>query len=248
MNNRQVITCLSRAIVWNVTSDGFYETTRADVTGINYAPFRSRSLSLRGTHGGAESKGTPDVSAADSRTGGTMSFVIRPTRIDDAPHLPAIERSASSLFATIAGLAWIVDASDMPLERHVKFIENGTSWVASADDDRVVAFLCAEVTDDLLHVWEMSVALQYQRLGIGRALMSTAIGFARQRQLASVTLTTFRAIPWNEPAYRRMGFVTLSPDEHDHRIAEILGDEAAVGLSKELRCAMRFTLRAVRTT
>ena len=43
-----------------------------------------------------------------------MPFEIRPTRLDDAPRLPAIERSASCLFTTISDLAWIADANDMP--------------------------------------------------------------------------------------------------------------------------------------
>ena len=130
----------------------------------------------------------------------------------------------------------------MSIDRHVRFIDQGTSWVAESNDGQILAFLCAEMISNALHIWELAVALDQQRRGIGRALMMEAIDFARQRQLASVTLTTFRGIPWNEPTYRRMGFETIPPRGHDRRIATILQREAESGLPLERRCAMRLAL------
>lgn len=171
-----------------------------------------------------------------------MTFRIRQSRVDDAPHLPTIERSASELFRTIADFAWIADGDDMSVDRHLYFVEEGTSWVAESRDGQIVAFLCAEVTGDALHVWELAVARGQQRRGIGRALLMEAIDFARQSRLSSITLTTFRAIPWNEPAYRRIGFETLQFGGHDRRITNILQREAEAGLPLERRCAMRLAL------
>lgn len=171
-----------------------------------------------------------------------MTFTIRRSRIDDVPCLPAIERSASDLFRTIPDLAWIADGDDMSVDRHLQFVEQGTSWVAEENDGQILAFLCAEVMDDALHIWELAVALHQQRRGIGGALMMEAINVARQRRLWSVTLTTFRAVAWNEPAYRRMGFQTLRPRSCDARLARILQHEAEGGLPIERRCAMRLAL------
>lgn len=173
-----------------------------------------------------------------------MSFDIRPSRVADAPHLPAIERSAGYLFRTIPDLAWLADGDDIPVERHLEWIAAGTSWVAETDNYCLVGFLCAEVAGDVLHIWELSVDLDHQRQGIGQALIAETVAFARRRRFASVTLTTFREVPWNEPAYQRMGFVTLGTDQLDERLTMILGKEIASGLPPERRCAMRLLLVA----
>ncbi len=171
-----------------------------------------------------------------------MTFTIRRYRPADAPYLPDIERSAGNLFRTVPELAWVADGDDLPVERHLEFIAMGTSWVVEAGDDQVVGFLCAEVTGDTLHIWEFSVARDHQNRGLGRALLEEAISFARQRQLSAVTLTTFRAIPWNEPVYWRMGFVTLQPDENNQRLNQIFDAEVVAGLPREHRCAMRLSI------
>jgi hypothetical protein len=70
--------------------------------------------------------------------------------------------------------------------------------------------------------------------------MAAAIDWARRAGLAAVTLTTFRAIPWNAPFYRSLGFVVLTADTISERLAAILADETARGF--EDRCAMRLAL------
>ena len=172
-----------------------------------------------------------------------MNFSIRRSRAADAPHLPYIERSAGALYRSVPELAWISQGADMPVERHLELIAASTSWIAEVADGSLAAFLCAEVMGNSLHVWELAVMLHHQRKGIGRALMLEAIDFARQRQLGSVTLTTFRAIPWNEPAYRRIGFETLPANGGGPRLTAILRREAEAGLPPERRCAMRFSLK-----
>ena len=172
-----------------------------------------------------------------------MTYRIRRSHVSDAPRLPAIERSAGDLFRTVPDLAWLADGDDLPVERHLDFIKEGASWVAEDDAGRILGFLCAELAGDAVHVWELSVKLESQRRGIGRALMAEAIAFARTRQLSSVTLTTFRDIAWNEPAYRRMGFETLQPHGDDPRLIAILAREVGKGFPGDRRCAMRLSLR-----
>lgn len=171
-----------------------------------------------------------------------MTFAIRPTRAEDAPFLPAVERSAGDLFRTIPGLEWIADGDDLSVERYLEIIAHGASWVAESPDGSILAFLCAQVMGEALHIWEFGVALDQQRRGIGRALMGEAIGFARRGALRSITLTTFRDVAWNEPAYHRVGFATLPPDQLDERLSAILLREGEAGLPPEQRCAMRLVL------
>jgi ribosomal protein S18 acetylase RimI-like enzyme len=105
---------------------------------------------------------------------------------------------------------------------------------------RPVGFLVAEAIDGELHVWELAVQQQSQGRGLGRRLMAEAIEVAARRGLDAVTLTTFLDVPWNQPFYARLGFVTLEPNVASARLQGILRAEAARGLPR--RCAMRLAL------
>lgn len=85
--------------------------------------------------------------------------------------------------------------------------------------------------------------LDRQRLGIGRCLLRAAIHEGRLRNLASVTLTTFRDVPWNAPFYAMHGFLELGGSELDPRLLARLQDEAKRGFPRDQRCAMRLPLQ-----
>ena len=82
---------------------------------------------------------------------------IRVATEDDAAALPDIERSSGEAFRQIPGLEWIADDSVTPPERHLELIRQGTAWVAQDDNQLIVGFLSAEVHQDVLHIWQMSV-------------------------------------------------------------------------------------------
>jgi GNAT superfamily N-acetyltransferase len=168
--------------------------------------------------------------------------VIRTTREDDAPALPAIERSAGMLFGTRPDLAWIADAGDRTVEWHLRLIAKRACWVAVDDSDQPVAFLSAEVQDEALHIWEFAVRLDRQRSGVGRAMLFVGIEDARRRGLAALTLTTFHNVIWNAPFYEKLGFRTLPLAETDARLHAILAAEAEQGLPLSQRCAMSLAL------
>ncbi|MFT3978231.1 MAG: GNAT family N-acetyltransferase [Sphingomonas bacterium] len=168
-------------------------------------------------------------------------FTIRKAQPSDAAKLPAIERSAGEAFRQIAHLAWIADDEVQSVERHLELIGQGTAWVA-LDDDGPVGFLSAEADHDRLHIWELAVRHDRQGRGIGRRLVETACSWAGEQRFASVTLTTFRQISWNEPFYRSVGFRTLEDEELTPALAAILRHEVEIGLPGSERCAMRRTL------
>jgi N-acetylglutamate synthase-like GNAT family acetyltransferase len=71
---------------------------------------------------------------------------------------------------------------------------------------------------------------------VGRQLIACA-EHARKLGLTSLTLTTFRDVPWNAPFYARLGFeivTELTPELRQKR-----EEEAAHGLAYDSRCAMR---------
>ena len=72
------------------------------------------------------------------------------------------------------------------------------------------------------------------------AALAHAIDHARARGFARLSLTTFRAIPWNAPFYASLGFIEWDPNDAPDSIRKALAKEAAFGLKD--RCAMRLEL------
>ncbi len=170
-------------------------------------------------------------------------MIIRPTTIQDAVKLPAIERSAGHVFRTIPDLAWIADDTILSIEQHLDFIAKDTSWIAVDTENEPEGFLCASFEGHDLHIWELAVHVERQKCGLGSALITRAITEARKHNLNHVTLTTFRALAWNEHFYVKLGFVTLEPEQMSERLQSILHKEVTIhGLPKERRCAMQFTV------
>ncbi len=169
-------------------------------------------------------------------------FCIRPARLEDAGHLPEIERSAGQSFLHIPALAWIASDEVQSIERHRELIEIGSAWIAETPSGEIVGFLNGETIGQTFHVWEVSVRQQAQGQGLGRALMQAAMAQARLDGLKAVTLTTFRQVGWNEPFYHSLGFRTLAIHELSARLAEILETEVLGGLPREARCAMALGL------
>ena len=172
-----------------------------------------------------------------------LAPTVRPTRLEEAALLPAIERSAGQAFLAIPELAWVATDDTLPAEAHRHFVESGGSWVAELDGD-VVGFACAEPDEHDLHIWEVAVAHEAQGQGAGTGLIEGLVAHARRRRLRRVTLTTFRDVPWNEGFYRRRGFRVLERGELDPRLSHVLDLEARQGLPLEHRCAMALSLMA----
>lgn len=164
---------------------------------------------------------------------------VRLATPDDVALLPAIERSAGELFRTLPELEWLAEGEPIPEARHRQWIALGTVWAAVDADDIPVGFLDAEVFGDALHVWEMSVHGRWQGQGLGRALLDTASGHARDVGLARLTLTTFRDVPWTAPYYARLGFACIDAESLCARLRAVLDDETAAGLPAAWRCAMQ---------
>lgn len=170
------------------------------------------------------------------------AWAIRRAEARDANAMPALENSAGTLFRELPALAWLADGEDLPVERYRELIASGASWVAVDTGDKPVAFLAGSIEADALHIWELGVRRDLQRLGIGRALLRAAIEEARARSLTGVTLATFREVAWNAPFYERLGFKTLAGDAIDARLQRVLKADAERGLPPGARCAMRFEL------
>lgn len=168
-----------------------------------------------------------------------LNITVRPTRPGDVTALPAIERAAGERFRDYPELAWLAEGDVISAEQHLDYAERGLSWLALANE-LPVGFILAEMHVSSLFIVELSVHLDWQGKGIGRRLIACVADQARKRGLASLTLTTFRDVPWNAPFYARLGFemiTTLTPELREKR-----EEETAHGLAYDARCAMRLPL------
>ncbi|MCX9000480.1 GNAT family N-acetyltransferase [Citrobacter portucalensis] len=171
-----------------------------------------------------------------------MNITLRATTLADTAALPAIERSAGQRFLLIPELAWIADDQIISLAQHRAFAAAGMSWLAQVDD-HPVGFLVGETLESSLFIAELSLHLEWQGKGIGRRLLEYVAEQARAKGYTSLTLTTFRDVPWNAQWYARLGFEMLTEETLPAKLRQKREEEAAHGLAFESRCAMRLMLR-----
>jgi ribosomal protein S18 acetylase RimI-like enzyme len=109
-------------------------------------------------------------------------------------------------------------------------------------DDRgsIIGFAVAWMVDREGHLDELAVAPAHGRRGVGRALVDEVVAWTLARELPSITLTTFRDVPWNSPYYEKLGFhvvSTLTP-----ALQALVDQQATWGLEPSLRVVMRRSL------
>lgn len=170
-------------------------------------------------------------------------ITIRQTQIDDATKLPAIEQSAGQLFSTLEDLRWISEGGVQSVEKHLVFIHQQGHWVAVNSDNEPVGFMMTTALPESLFIHELSVSQDWQNRGIGKLLIQKVKDEAKAHKFDSVTLTTFRHVPWNAPYYQRLGFSILPENEIPYSLQKILDDEVeSGGFLKETRCAMKLEI------
>lgn len=162
---------------------------------------------------------------------------IRYARLDDIDALAAIEIDAARSLVD-AGVPFPDGIHATPRHLLEASLAEALLFVATNEEDRLIAFLAAHPHDGGLYVGEIDVARAWQRRGIGRALMQTAIGQARSRGLWGVMLTTERSVPFNAPFYASLGFCEVAGADLPPKLAEVLAAEAATGAGPDRRVGM----------
>jgi GNAT superfamily N-acetyltransferase len=113
-------------------------------------------------------------------------------------------------------------------------------WVA-LEDDRPVGFAHVEIIEPgVAHLEEVDVHPEHGRRGLGRGLVGAIHQWAVDSGYRSVTLTTFRDLPFNMPFYEQLGFEVIPADERSPALLSVLDDEARRGLDPTRRVVMRW--------
>ncbi|MFF3121200.1 GNAT family N-acetyltransferase [Streptomyces sp. NPDC057908] len=163
---------------------------------------------------------------------------IRTARRSDLPLLQDIERAAGEPFRAL-GMSAIADDDPPPLGLLDDYRRAGRAWVAADPEDRPVGYLIADLVDGAAHIEQVSVHPSAARRGLGSTLIDHLTGWAHERQLGALTLTTFSHVPWNAPYYARLGFRTLGEAELTDGLRKIRAEEAEHGLDRWPRVCMR---------
>ncbi|WP_354637757.1 GNAT family N-acetyltransferase [Kitasatospora camelliae] len=166
---------------------------------------------------------------------------VRPVRAEELPLLRGIERAAGESFRTV-GMPEIAEDEPLSVAELDRYRAAGLAWVAVDAADVPVAYLIAERVDGDLHVEQVSVHPDSARRGVGRSLLDHLAGLAAAEGVPALTLTTFADVPWNAPYYRRCGFRPLAEEDLGPELREIRAREAAHGLDRWPRLAMRRTV------
>jgi len=169
-------------------------------------------------------------------------YSIVGARPRDVPALAAIERAAARLLEGHAPDSVLNETTD---ERELLDAQaEGRLWVALVDDVPVGFALVAMLDNGLPHLEEIDVDPQHGQRGLGTALVRSVCEWASRSGHSELTLTTFRALPWNMPFYCRLGFEDIPPEQLSPELAAIVRDEATRGLDPARRVVMRYRLDA----
>jgi GNAT superfamily N-acetyltransferase len=166
-----------------------------------------------------------------------LAVQVRAAREDDLGLLPVIQVAAGVAFRDI-GMAAIAGAAPLPGPVLAAYQQAGRAWVAVAGEDIPVGFIVVDLIDGRAHVEQVSVHPDHAGRGIGGMLIDHVDRWAAERGMGSLSLVTFRAVPWNGPYYARLGFREMAPEEIAAGLAAVLDEEAAHGIDPAARVCM----------
>jgi GNAT superfamily N-acetyltransferase len=171
----------------------------------------------------------------DSRS--SAAPLVRSATPEDLAFLPLIESRAGAPFRDL-GMDAVADDDPPTVEDLAPYVAGARAWVAVSREGVPVAHLLAEVVDGTAHIDQVSVDPAHARQGVGRALIAAVARWADAHGLPTITLTTFRDVPWNGPYYGRLGFAVVPADAVTPGLRRIRETERSRGLDAWPRVVM----------
>jgi GNAT superfamily N-acetyltransferase len=169
-------------------------------------------------------------------------YTIRSARAEELTLLAQIERSAATLFLDTP-YAFLVKAEPLSLDFVQQRFQAGQVWVAITPNNIVVGFAITCEVDDTIYLQEMDVNPAHGRRGIGSALVETVCDWAKLQGYQTISLSTFRDLPWNAPFYSKLGFQMLDESELSIGFKQIRLQEMEAGLPISNRVIMHRELQ-----
>ena len=171
----------------------------------------------------------------------TPTYTITKARPEDLTWLAAIELAAAQLLQGYAPESVLNETTTADVLQEAQ--RDGHLWVALADDVPV-GFAHVEVVESGgLHLEEIDVHPDHSRRGLGTKLVFQVCEWAASHGYESVTLTTFRDVPWNMPFFARLGFAIVPSDQLSPGLRAVVDDETRRGLDPSRRVVMKHRVR-----
>ena len=167
-------------------------------------------------------------------------YEVVAARAVDLGALAGIELAAARLLAGHAPQSVLNETTSV--ETLARAMREGRLWVALAAG-RPVGLAHVELLEPgVAHLEELDVHPEHGRRGLGRRLVEVVCDWAAARGCESVSLTTFRDVPWNMPFYARLGFVEIPRRDLSPALVSVLNDEVRRALDPTRRVPMRRPL------
>ncbi|AHG39176.1 acetyltransferase [Pseudomonas syringae CC1557] len=142
-----------------------------------------------------------------------MAYDLRLSKDSDLQELMRISAQARDRYKTIPSLAHVADLPPLSADR---FQACRVVVAVDRNSHEIIGFAATRLLDGLLYLDTVCVDPRASGNGIGKALLSYVVAYARDIPVQAVSLTTFREPLWNGPWFRKQGFGPMS----DARIGE----------------------------
>ncbi|KAB8298029.1 hypothetical protein EYC80_001801 [Monilinia laxa] len=160
---------------------------------------------------------------------------VREGQYEDLYLLKEVERSAQTVFEDVCS-----EESLMLPEELVYMVEDHKLWVAVNSANMPVGFICGFTVDGHFHVERLAVVRQYQRHGIGGALMARMTTDIKEQGFQAITLTTTMYYQFQGPWYQSLGFFELDDKDVGHGLAQLIVEQTPEHIGNYIPwCAMK---------
>ena len=164
-----------------------------------------------------------------------MIPLLRDARPEDIETVRAIERASARRFIGLMDDL----AEDDPTPTPVLAARLAAGGLLTASiDHTLAAFVMFRPVEDSLYVEQIDVLPAFAGQRIGARLLDAVSDKARAQGLSTLTLSTFRDVPWNASWYRRLGFVDIAEDRLTPGLLDIRHEHLARGLDESQRVFM----------
>jgi len=168
----------------------------------------------------------------------TPFYSIRLASIENIRGLSAIELAAAKLLKGYASESALTETTDE--HTFADAARDGRLWVALMREVPIGFALVEMLADDLPHLEELDVDPSHGRRGVGTALVRAVCEWAADSGYIMLTLSTFRAVPWNFPFYARLGFEEVPRETLRSELSAVVSEEADRGLDPDTRVVMGY--------
>ncbi|MEO3430006.1 GNAT family N-acetyltransferase [Pelagibius sp. CAU 1746] len=160
---------------------------------------------------------------------GGEGYTVRLARPEDAGSLGAVEQAAAARFAAI-GMARIAEGRPTDESEYLEAIGDSRLWVVEASGGVLAGLAIGNILDGQGFLAEVSVLPDHAGHRLAALMIAALEAWALARGCRSVSLTTFRDVPWNRPYYESLGFVPLDEADAGPELRAVRAKEKARGV------------------